>query len=63
MRNILLYSVCLKLCFEMKMTKVYSKVLLVKSSKNSFIFSPVFYLIMCLIEALKNFAKKAILKI
>ena len=47
----------------MKMTKVYSKILLMKSSRNNFLFSPVFYLIMCLIEAPKNLAKVAILKI
>ena len=34
-----------------------------KSSRNNFIFSPVFYLIMWLMEAPKNFEKIAILKI
>ena len=29
-----------KLCFKTKMTKVYSKILLMKSSRNSFIFLP-----------------------
>ena len=52
-----------KLCFETKMTKVYSKNLLMKSSKNNFIFLLVFYLIMCLMKAPKNFGKIAILKI
>ena len=52
-----------KLCFEMKMTKVYSKKLLMKSSKNNFIFLLLFYLIMCLMKASKNFGKIAILKI
>ena len=33
-----------------------------KTSENIFIFSPVFYLIMCLIKALKNFEKIATLK-
>ena len=47
---------------EMKMTKVFSKISLVKSSKNNFIFLPVFYLIMCLMKAQKNFGKIAILK-
>ena len=42
-----------KLCFEMKMTIVISKILLVKSSET--IFLPVFHLIMCLMKALKNF--------
>ena len=36
---------------------------LVKSSENCFILVPVFYLIMCLMKALKNFEKIAILKI
>ena len=47
----------------MKMTKVYSKNLLMKSSRNNFIFLPVFYLIMCLMKASRNFEKIAILKI
>ena len=33
-----LYRMLSKLCFEMKMTKVYSKILLMKSSRNNFIF-------------------------
>ena len=52
-----------KLCFKMKMTKVYSKHLLMKSSRNNFIFLLAFYLIMCLMKAPKNFGKIAILKI
>ena len=52
-----------KLCFETKMTKVSSKNLLMKNSKNNLIFLPVFYLIMCLMKAPKNFGKIAILKI
>ena len=51
-----------KLWFEMKSTKLYSKMLLVKSSENNFIFLPAFYLIMCLMNAPKNFEKIAILK-
>ena len=35
-----------KLLFETKMTKVYSKILLMKSSGSNFIFPPLFYLIM-----------------
>ena len=42
---------------ETKSTKVFSKVLLVKSSKNGFIFLPVFYLIMWFMKAQKNFEK------
>ena len=52
-----------KLCFEMKMTKVYSKNLLMKSSKNNSIFLLVFSLIMCFMKTPKNFGKIAILKI
>ena len=51
-----------KLCFETKSTKIYSKMLLVKSSENKFVFSPAFYLIMCFMKAPKNFGKRAILK-
>ena len=51
-----------KLYFETKSTKLYSKMLLVKSSENNFVFLPVFYLIMWLMKALKNFGKIAILK-
>ena len=46
-----------------KVTKVYLKILLVKSSENDFIFLPAFYLIMCLMQAPKNSEKIAILKI
>ena len=52
-----------KLCFETKMTKVYSRNLLMKSSKDNFIFLLVFHLIMCLMIAPKYFGKIAILKI
>ena len=51
-----------KLCFETKMTKVYSRNLLMKWSKDNFIFLLVFHLIMCLMKAPKNFGKIAILK-
>ena len=61
--NTLFWDFCNKLCFETKSTKLYSKILLVKSSENSFVFLPVFYLIMWLMKALKNFGKIAILKI
>ena len=44
-------------------TKVSSKILLVKSSKNNFIFQPAFYLIMCLMKASKNFEKIADMEI
>ena len=52
-----------KLCFETKSTTICSKIYLVKSSENNFVFLPVFYLIMWLMKALKNFGKLAILKI
>ena len=45
---------------EMKRTKVYSKNLLMKTI---LFFLPVFYLIKCLMKALKNFGKIAIFKI
>ena len=48
---------------ETKSTKVYSKMLLMKSSENNFIFLPVFYLIMWPMKAPKNFGKIDILKI
>ena len=51
-----------KLCFETKMTKVYTKISLMISSKNDFIFSPAIYLIMCFMKASKNFGKILILK-
>ena len=47
---------------KMKMTKVFSKISLIKSSKNNFIFLSAFYLIICPIKAPKNFGKIAILK-
>ena len=43
-------SYCISLIkrwFEMKSTKLYSKMLFVKSSENNLIFLPAFYLIMC----------------
>jgi len=52
-----------KLCFETKMTKVSSKNLLMKSSKNNFISLLGFYLIMCFMKPLKDLGKIAILKI
>ena len=47
---------------EMKMTNVFSKISLVKSSKKFFIFLSVFYLTICLMKALKSFGKRGILK-
>ena len=47
-----------KLCFETKSTKLFSKMLLVKSSDDNFIFLPVFYLIMWL-ESFKEFWKNS----
>ena len=47
---------------EMKMTNVFSKISLVKSSKFFFIFLSVFYLTICLMKALKSFGKRGILK-
>ena len=63
--NLLIYFILgwPKLCFETKSTKLYSKMLLVKSSENKFVFLPAFYLIMCFMKAPKNFGKRAILKI
>ena len=49
-------------CSYSKVTKVYSKILLMKSSENNFIFLPAFYLIMCLMKASKNFQEIVILK-
>ena len=49
-------------CLNSNVTKAYSKSSEVKSSENSFIFLPAFYLIMCLMKAPKNFEKIAILK-
>ena len=42
-------------CSYLKVTNVNSKNLLMKSSKNDFIFLPAFYLVMCLMKAPKNF--------
>jgi hypothetical protein len=47
----------------MNQTKVFSKTVFVKSSRNNSIFLPVFYLTMCLMKDPKNFEKIAILKI
>ena len=46
----------------LKVTKVNSKILLMKSLKKYFIFLPAFYLVLCLMEAPKNFWKIVILK-
>ena len=51
-----------KLRSETNRTKVSPKFLLMKSSENNFIFSPVYYLIIVLMKAYKNFEKIAILK-
>ena len=45
-----------------KQTKVYSEIVLVKSSENNIIFLLVFYLIMFFMKVLKNFGKITILK-
>ena len=50
-------------CLNSNVTKVYLKKLLVKSSKNKFIFLPAFYLNLWLMKLPKNFEKRAILKI
>ena len=42
---------------------LYSKIVLMKSSGNNFIFLSVFYLIICFMKAPKNFGKMTILKI
>ena len=42
-------------CSYLKVTKLYSKILLMKSSENDFIFLPAFYMNMCLMKAPKNF--------
>jgi hypothetical protein len=42
-------------CSDLKVTKVISKILFMKSSKNYFIFLPAFYLVMCLMKAPNNF--------
>ena len=46
-----------------KTEKSILRFLFIKSSKNNFIFLPVFYLVMSLMKAQKNFGKIAILKI
>jgi len=46
-----------------KTEKSILRFLFIKSSKNNFIFLPVFYLVMFLMKAQKNFGKIAILKI
>ena len=51
----LAYSQVHIVCSYSKVTTVYSKILLMKSSENDFIFLPAFYLIMCLMKAPKNF--------
>ena len=52
-----------KLWSETNRTKEYSKKLLIKSPGDNFIFLPVFYLIMWVMKAPKNFGKITILKI
>ena len=54
---------CYKAWFEKKRTKLYSKVLLVKSLGNNFILLPVIYLFMWIMKASKNFGKISIRKI
>ena len=54
---------CYKAWFEKKRTKLYSKVLLVKSLGNNFILLPVIYLFMWIMKASKNFGKISIKKI
>ena len=49
-------------CSDLKVTKVNSKIVLIKSSKNYFIFLPAFYLVMCLMKDPKNFWRIVILK-
>ena len=49
-------------CSNSKVTKVNSKISLMKSSENDFIFSPAFYLIMCPMKAQKIFLKIFIFK-
>ena len=62
--TIFIIFICLaKLRSEMNRTKVSHKTLLMKSSGNHFIFLLVFYLIMWVMKASKNFGKIAILKI
>ena len=46
-----------------KVTRLYSKILLEKSSGNNFIFLPAFYLTIFLMKATKYFGKMVILKI
>ena len=52
-----------KLLFKTKMTKVFLTILLMKSSGSNFIFLIVFYLIIWVMKAPKNFGKITILKI
>ena len=52
-----------KLGSEMNLSKVPPKSLLMKNSGNNFIFSLVFYLVMWVMKASKNFGKTAILEI
>ena len=52
-----------KLCFATKSTKLYSKMILVKSSESNFVFLSVFHLVMWLMKTSKNFGKITILKI
>ena len=47
---------------ETKRARAYSKISLMKTSENNFIFLPVFYLFMCLMKAPKSFEKMAILE-
>jgi hypothetical protein len=49
--------------FEMNQTKGFFKIFINEKFRNDFISLPVFYLIMCLMKAPKNFEKIAILKI
>ena len=55
----LLWSI---VCSYIKVTKVNSKMLLMKSSKKDFVFLPAFYLVMCLMKAPKNFWEIVIVK-
>ena len=49
-------------CSYTKVTKVYSKILVMKSLENDFISLPAFNLIMCLMKAPKNLFKIVIFK-
>ena len=61
-KKILLQEVHIVLSAK-KVTRLYSKILLEKSSGNNFIFLPVFYLTICLMKTSKYFEKMVILKI